>query len=111
MAQVSDVKIDFSVDNDAVIPLIERLQGALSKLDKHVANLVSTRIEELHQANDLIFHITDFHKSEMHIQVFSYPTESFLHMAQAVFSKRYEDLLPSTLTEFVTANENHKASK
>ncbi|MCF2846559.1 hypothetical protein NH514_04670 [Pseudoalteromonas sp. ACER1] len=108
---VGGIGLSFTVDTSAVTPLFDRLRSALKKLDPHVANLVRNNIDELLRKDNLVVLVTHFNKDDMNSEICLYPSEGLLGITQAVFSKRYEDLLPSTLTELVVANENHKASK
>ncbi|MBE0379201.1 hypothetical protein [Pseudoalteromonas prydzensis] len=97
-----DLKLSFTVDNSAVMPLFDRLRSALEKLEVHVANLVRTNIEELMQKGDLVVVVTHFNKDDMSSVVCLYPSEGLLRIAKAVFDKRYEDLLPELI---ITSSE------
>jgi ABC-type polar amino acid transport system ATPase subunit len=106
---VGGIGLSFTVDTSAVTPLFDRLRSALKKLDPHVANLVRTNIDELLHKDNLVVLVTHFNKDDMNSVICLYPSEGMLGIARAVFSKRYEDLLPSTLTEFVAVNKNSEA--
>ncbi len=85
------LEIKLTSDTSAVSNLLDKLTQCLESKPAYLAAQVVKRIEALRAQGDLVLMLQT---GSLNMEVIMYPTPSFVYLAQAVFSNKFQELYP-----------------